>query len=192
MVTREKCKTFNTFNGAYNGATLNDIKRFYPISREQARSWVKDGIAPINKSNYKPGQIKINGKPLTKAAMNILNKKPAKVKNNLQPLPIVNGEIVQTKAGWIENNPLVSFSYGTCSKFRIVRLVAANEKYLVGIEVTDKNQYKKFLRDKIVYFELLEFNPSVLAASKVQYTPPPTSGKVETTQSVRFKSWYDM
>jgi len=63
----------------------------------------------------------------------------------------------------VEKNPLVKFRYPKSESswelpYRTVRLISANEKYLVGIEISDKNKFKKFLRKKASSFEFLEFN----------------------------------
>lgn len=54
----------------------------------------------------------------------------------------------------IESNPLVRFDY-PCSNApwvatrRTVRVIAADNKYVWGLEVSDKNRPKKFLRDRM-------------------------------------------
>ena len=65
----------------------------------------------------------------------------------------------------VEDNPLVRFFY-PCkegnSTLRTVRLIGADEKYLIGLDCGDKNRFKKFLRSKANYFTLVEFNPSAV------------------------------
>lgn len=75
----------------------------------------------------------------------------------------------------IEENPLMQFKYPS-SKYphlpyttRKVRLIAANRKYFIGLEVIEqegrkpKHQFKRFRRDEVLYPELIEFNPSALS-----------------------------
>jgi hypothetical protein len=67
----------------------------------------------------------------------------------------------------VEKNPLVHFNYPSSnicwhSPERIVRLIAVNRKYIVGIEVSDKNKFKKFLRSKATGFKIVEFNPTAI------------------------------
>lgn len=63
----------------------------------------------------------------------------------------------------IDSMPLVRFIYRSNSNAsyyttREVKLIAADDKYLIGLDVFDNNQFKKFLRSKIFEFELLTFN----------------------------------
>jgi len=71
----------------------------------------------------------------------------------------------------VEKNPLVKFFYPKSDspwidEHRVVRLISANGKYLVGLEVSDKNRFKKFLASKVRNMTLAEFNPAALAAPK--------------------------
>ena len=65
------------------------------------------------------------------------------------------------KVNPIEQNPLVKFWYYSsksgCDVLRTVRMISANEFYIIGLQVNDKNRFKRFRRDRIVNFELLEF-----------------------------------
>jgi len=67
----------------------------------------------------------------------------------------------------IEQNPLVKFWYYSsksgCDVLRTVRMISANEFYLIGLQVNDKNRFKRFRRDRIVNFELLEFAPASMS-----------------------------
>jgi len=71
------------------------------------------------------------------------------------------------KVNPIEKNPLVVFSYPSKelpSKLRRVRLISADGKYLIGLEVSDHNRFKKFLRTRITStIQLVEFNPTAMA-----------------------------
>lgn len=65
----------------------------------------------------------------------------------------------------VEKNPLVSFYYpnsklGGQSTRRDVRLIGANGKYYIGVEVTPGTpaKFKKFLRYKASYMTVQEFN----------------------------------
>jgi hypothetical protein len=66
----------------------------------------------------------------------------------------------------VENNPLATFSYPMSeqpwnSRKRLVRLIAANPKYITGLEHRDsKWKYKKFLQAKATNFQIVSFNPS--------------------------------
>ena len=72
----------------------------------------------------------------------------------------------------VEKNPLITFFYPrsgwrtddkNCYKLRQVRLISANQKYFCGLEVSDKNRFKKFLRSRIPdSVQLLEFNPTAI------------------------------
>jgi hypothetical protein len=72
--------------------------------------------------------------------------------------------------GWVENNPLVNFFYPEHGdgpdKYRLVRLISADERYLLGLDVYDKNRTKKFLRENVRDLKLLEFNPAALNPTK--------------------------
>jgi len=66
----------------------------------------------------------------------------------------------------IESNPLVRFFY-PCKEggtsFRTVRLIGANDRYYVGLDVCDKNRYKKFLRSRATHISLVEFNTASIS-----------------------------
>ena len=78
----------------------------------------------------------------------------------------------KTKAA-VEKNPLVSFRYPKSKEpwnptSRKVRLISANPKHLVGLEIIKvgdrtKYQYKKFSQDKVALFKLEEFNPESMS-----------------------------
>lgn len=68
----------------------------------------------------------------------------------------------------VEKNPIVSFSYPHKDKAwyatpqRFVRLIAANEKYIIGLDINDGNKFKKFLRLKAGRMDVIEFNPEAV------------------------------
>jgi len=59
-----------------------------------------------------------------------------------------------TRKGWVEENPLVEFSYpsskhnGTLT-FRKVRVITAGPDYIQGLDTKDNNRFKKFKRTRI-------------------------------------------
>ena len=64
-----------------------------------------------------------------------------------------------------DKNPLVEFDYpNSRAKWELihrrVRMIAADRGYLIGIEVSDKNRFKKFLKSKIRNLNIIEFNPT--------------------------------
>lgn len=68
----------------------------------------------------------------------------------------------------VEKNPRMSFYYPISdtpwnSSLRDVRVIAVNEKYVVGLQINDKNRFKRFLKKRMTNVQLTEFNP--LAAS---------------------------
>jgi hypothetical protein len=68
----------------------------------------------------------------------------------------------------VEFNPLVSFTYPSSDepwvlKDRTLRLIAANNKYYIGLDIGDKNRFKKFRRDKARDFKILNFNDAALS-----------------------------
>ena len=75
------------------------------------------------------------------------------------------GEGPAPKKGWVEANPLVVFDYPDSTHFntpkrREVRLIEANEEYIIGLDTLDKNRFKKFKRSRIQGWrsrEILEF-----------------------------------
>ena len=67
----------------------------------------------------------------------------------------------------VELNPLVTFNYPSSKESwhhipRTVRLIAANATYYIGLDVGDKNRFKKFLRRKASQFSVVNFNPEAL------------------------------
>lgn len=72
----------------------------------------------------------------------------------------------------IDENPLVQFEYPSKRSVmpitRQVRLIAADDKYLIGLEIISapgdkpKHQFKKFRRDRMAFLRLKSFNPSAL------------------------------
>jgi hypothetical protein len=80
----------------------------------------------------------------------------------------------KVKAAKVAGNPLVSFSYPLSkepwnSKQRYVRLISANQKYLLGLEVTalpsgeQKYAFKKFLAPKVRNMAMVEFAPASMS-----------------------------
>ena len=73
----------------------------------------------------------------------------------------------EKKKNPIEVAPLVSFNYFSSkepwasSRTRVIRLIAANDKYMIGLDVNDGFQYKKFLRDKMSNVGIINFNTAV-------------------------------
>jgi len=64
----------------------------------------------------------------------------------------------------VDKNPRVLFFYPQSktpwnSQLRNVRVIGANDKYLIGLEISDKNRFKKFLKSKITDLQLQEFAP---------------------------------
>ena len=58
------------------------------------------------------------------------------------------------KEGWVEANPLVVFDYPDSKNYgtprrREVRVIEANEDYVIGLDTLDKNRFKKFKRSRI-------------------------------------------
>lgn len=75
----------------------------------------------------------------------------------------------------VDNNPVVTFDYphsnpmDFTSENRVVKLIGADQKYYVGLEVkfngTSKptHQFKKFLRHKARNFRLVSFAPESIS-----------------------------
>lgn len=76
----------------------------------------------------------------------------------------------------VDNNPVVSFDYphsnpwDFSSDTRTVKLIGADARYYVGLEVTQspvsgklKHQFKKFLRSKARNFRLVSFAPESIS-----------------------------
>jgi len=67
----------------------------------------------------------------------------------------------------VKKNPLVTFvyphSHTGIPRMRLVRLIGANHRYFIGLDVNDKNRFKKFLRSKGSNFRLQEFNPESIS-----------------------------
>ncbi len=64
----------------------------------------------------------------------------------------------------VEKNPRVRFTYPSSKDMyqileRDVRVIGANQKYVVGLEISDKNRFKKFLKSKMNNLSLVEFSP---------------------------------
>jgi hypothetical protein len=78
----------------------------------------------------------------------------------LPPLEKVKDQVIkekpEKKVHPVEKNPLVQFYYS--SKLRTVRVIAANCSYIIGLDLDDKNRFKRFRQNKISDFNLLEFN----------------------------------
>ena len=71
------------------------------------------------------------------------------------------------KSNPVDKNPLVSFFYPSSKldffpSFRTVRLIAANDQYIVGLDVGDNYRFKKFLVSKAMSLKILQFNPKAL------------------------------
>lgn len=69
----------------------------------------------------------------------------------------------QKRVAAVEKNPLVTFNYPIGKepwnqKTRTVRVISATPKYIVGLEVTDKNRFKKFLASKASSLKLTEYS----------------------------------
>lgn len=62
--------------------------------------------------------------------------------------------------------PLVEFSYPTKDgwyNIRSIRMIACNQEYIIGLDVHDKFQFKRFSRSKIINgIRVMEFNSSVI------------------------------
>lgn len=80
----------------------------------------------------------------------------------------------KVKAAKVAGNPLVSFYYPMSkepwnSMRRYVRLISANQKYILGLEVTalpsgeQKYAFKKFLAAKATNMSLVEFAPASMS-----------------------------
>ena len=75
----------------------------------------------------------------------------------------------------VDNNPVVTFDYphsnpwDFSSDTRTVKLIGANARYFVGLEVTQtpsgkvRHQFKKFLRNKARNFRLESFAPESIS-----------------------------
>lgn len=75
--------------------------------------------------------------------------------------------VSKPKALPIEQNPLVKFFYHSNAlgyeTHRVVRVISANEFYLIGLQVNDKNRFKRFRRDRISAMQLVEFAPASMS-----------------------------
>ena len=80
--------------------------------------------------------------------------------------PVKGERSVKTTKGWIENNPLVTFSYEKHDDYQnhTVRVISMDDDYLIGLDINDRNRFKRFSRSKIycgcVY--LTKYNPSAM------------------------------
>lgn len=75
----------------------------------------------------------------------------------------------------VDNNPVVTFNYPHSNPFdfssdtRTVKLIGADGRYYVGLEVTQtstgkvRHQFKKFLRNKARNFRLESFSPESIS-----------------------------
>ena len=75
----------------------------------------------------------------------------------------------------VDNNPVVSFNYPRSNPWdfssdeRTVKLIGADARYYVGLEVTQtdtgkvRHQFKKFLRYKARNFRLVSFAPESIS-----------------------------
>jgi len=69
----------------------------------------------------------------------------------------------------VEKNPLVMFRYPSSKEpwvqtLRQVRMIGANDTYIIGVQVNGpKAHFKKFRRDRMSALQLLEFNPSAIS-----------------------------
>lgn len=68
----------------------------------------------------------------------------------------------------VEKNPRVTFYYPSSDHpgytySRNVRVIGANEKYIVGLDIGDKNRFKRFRKDRMTNVQLMEFNPLAAA-----------------------------
>lgn len=65
------------------------------------------------------------------------------------------------KKGWVEENPLVVFDYPDSKNYGIpsrreVRVIEANDDYILGLDTLDKNRFKKFKRSRIFQWRSLD------------------------------------
>src|SRR5512137_1600127 len=92
--------------------------------------------------------------------------------------PATKAKVAERKASKtaakVEGNPLVSFNYPMSktpwnSLRRYVRLISANQKYILGLEITakpdggQKYAFKKFLASKATNMSLVEFAPQSMS-----------------------------
>lgn len=82
--------------------------------------------------------------------------KAKKVKHPIEKTPLVS--FMYPRSGWRTDDP-------KCNKLRHVRLIAADNKYFIGIEILGGNrfQFKKFLKSKASQVAIAEFNPEVIS-----------------------------
>jgi len=89
----------------------------------------------------------------------------------VQTTPVVAAKRKRKSPHPTEKLPLVRFDYPKSGdpswahpQERQVRLIGANAKYYVGVEVNcEKPGYKKFLRRKASQFTVLEFSPESIS-----------------------------
>jgi len=68
----------------------------------------------------------------------------------------------------VENNPLVKFFYPMSKEpwntmLRVVRVISSNSTHLIGLEVSDKNRFKKFKQSSIRDMSLVEWNSEAMS-----------------------------
>jgi hypothetical protein len=85
----------------------------------------------------------------------------------VEPLRSLPKKVKKPKVNPIEQNPLVCFFYYSSAlgydTHRVVRVISANEFYLIGLQVNDKNRFKRFRRDRISGLKLEEFAPASMS-----------------------------
>jgi hypothetical protein len=91
------------------------------------------------------------------------------VKVGVPPMVAFNiGHAIDVKKQeYPSKSPLVTFYYPSRENHltftrRSVRLIAADAKYVIGLDVNDKFKFKKFLRKKASMIEVVEFNVNAL------------------------------
>jgi hypothetical protein len=128
-----------------------------------ATSTIGSRVSGVNSfyTYWRRRHITVNHEKKMKVVLDGVSKHPAKqIADHIVPSV--------KKQHPVEKNPLVSFYYpksGGSSwnkTYRLVRLIAADAKYYIGLEVNDKNRFKKFLRSKVSQFTFVEFNPSAI------------------------------
>lgn len=93
-----------------------------------------------------------------------------------RPVSVTPKVAARRKAKYpVDNNPVVTFNYPRSNPWdfssdeRTVKLIGADERYYVGLEVTEtaagkpRHQFKKFLRNKARNFRLVSFAPQSIS-----------------------------
>lgn len=93
-----------------------------------------------------------------------------------RPVSVTPKVAARRKAKYpVDNNPVVTFDYPHSNPFdfssdtRTVKLIGADARYYVGLEVTQtdtgkvRHQFKKFLRNKARNFRLVSFAPESIS-----------------------------